>query len=116
VSRHDERTAFRPRLILVSDQVIAMRFPSHKICLTFHGGPLDGHAQTIDADDSELIDTAAIPINENVFRMLEGLPRGPARPSRTFAVYELRRDADGRSYQFLCFRRAADLNAESWCV
>jgi hypothetical protein len=95
---------------------MAMSLRYQRICLTFHGGPLDGHTQTIDASADELIDTAAIPINENVFRMLDGQPRGPARPSRTFAVYELRRDACGQSYHFLCFRRAADLNAESWCV
>jgi hypothetical protein len=93
-----------------------MFFFRKQISLTFHGGPLDGHTQTIDASDSELIDVAAIPINENVFRMLEGLPRGPAQPSRTFAVYELRRNGAERLYQFCCFRRASELNAESWCV
>ncbi|MGE0758976.1 MAG: hypothetical protein AB7O38_18300 [Pirellulaceae bacterium] len=86
-----------------------------KMVLEFIGGPLDGHCQPIVAADDELIVTAAIPVNENVFRMLDGKPRGPARPSKTFALYELRR-SPGPRYLFLGFRTAADLNAESWCV
>jgi hypothetical protein len=85
------------------------------IVLEFIGGPLDGHCQPVVADHDELILTAAIPVNENVFRMLDGQPRGPARPSRTFALYELHKE-HGYRYCFLGFRTAADLNAENWCV
>lgn len=86
------------------------------VLLEFMGGPFDGHRQAIAAKLDELVPTVALPVNDNVFRMLDGKLRGPAVPSPTVALYELRSEACGWRYHFLGTRRAADFNLESWCV
>ena len=85
------------------------------VLLEFVGGPFDGHHQTISVPAEELAQTVALPVNDNVFRMLEGKLRGPAQPSRTVALYELSHHA-GWQYRFLGSRRAAEFNLESWQV
>ena len=85
------------------------------IHVEFIGGPFDGHSQSIAATWDELASTVALPVNENVFRMLAGKTRGPARPSKTVAIYELRNDGEWK-YYFLGSRSAAELHLESWQV
>ena len=86
-----------------------------QIPVEFMGGPLDGYVQAFAATLDELAPTVALPVNENVFRMLAGKLRRPAQPSRTVALYELR-FAGGWRYHFLGSRRAAELNLEHWRV
>jgi hypothetical protein len=87
-----------------------------QILVEFIGGPFDGHSQALSASSEELASTVALPVNDNVFRMLHGKLRGPARPSRTVALYELRRDEEAWKYYFLGSRMAAELNLENWQV
>jgi hypothetical protein len=76
----------------------------------FIGGPFDGHVQPVDptSDESWLI--VALPVNENVMRMLNGdLPR-KVSPARTIALYA--KCPDSLHYGFLGSYRAADLELE----
>lgn len=83
--------------------------------LEFVGGPFDGHHQSIAVLPDQLAQTVALPVNENVFRMLDGKLRGPAQPSRTVALYELHQGAPWQ-YRFLGSRMASEFNLESWQV
>lgn len=84
--------------------------------LEFVGGPLDGHRQPFSKSVEELADNVVIPINENVFRMLEGRPRGPAVPSERVAFYE-RRVKDGECrFVFLGECPSAAFTSENWSV
>ena len=86
------------------------------IQLEFVGGPFDGYVQVFMTAASDLAKRVALPVNENVFLMLDGKSRGPAAPSRTVAIYDLQ-DKDGDvQYQFMGTRLAAELNLGSWCV
>lgn len=82
----------------------------------FVGGPLDGHRQPFNKPLEELADNVAIPINENVFRMLEGYPRGPAAPSSRVAFYERRFKEGECRFVFIGECPATAFNAENWCV
>lgn len=92
-----------------------MNMKQTQIFVEFVGGPFDGHSQSLAASEDELATTVALPVNDNVFRMLEGKLRGPARPSRTVALYVLSRDGNWR-YHFLGSRMASELNLEDWRV
>ena len=86
------------------------------IQLEFVGGPFDGHTQSFSPPLSELGSTVALPVNDNVFRMLAGRRRGPACESRNVALYELyRRNGEWR-YYFVSTRPAVELNLEAWRV
>lgn len=86
-----------------------------QIVVEFVGGPFDGHSQQVTTAESELASTVALPVNDNVFRMLEGRLRGPVRPSRTVALYELYHD-QGWRYYFLGSRLPQELHLENWRV
>jgi len=85
------------------------------IPVEFIGGPFDGHRQVVAVPLEDLATPVALPINENVFRMLDGQGRGPAAPSQTVALYELRTDNGGR-YFYLGSRPAVEFNLENWLV
>jgi hypothetical protein len=86
-----------------------------QITVEFVGGPLDGHLHLFEAGVEALAATVALPINDNVFRLMDGRLRGPAQPSRTVALYELRFDGEWR-YAYLGSRLPAELNLEHWLV
>ena len=79
------------------------------------GGPFDGLALVLSPAWDDLAPTVALPVNDNVFCMLDGRVAGPARPCRSVALYELRQPED-RRYHYLCSRRAEELNLENWQV
>jgi hypothetical protein len=84
------------------------------ISLEFIGGPLDGHVHLFSALPGDLAEMIALPINANVFRMLDGQQTGPAAPARTVAFYKLEcGETEGR-YHFVGSCLATDLNLESW--
>jgi len=83
--------------------------------IEFVGGPFDGHEMALTVTPADLASTVALPVNENVFSMLEGQVIGPAKPCRTVALYELHGRDEGR-YFFLGSRRATDLNLQNWQV
>jgi hypothetical protein len=85
------------------------------IAIEFIGGPFDGHMQSVSATPDELLPSVALPVNENVLRMLDGQARGPARPTRTVAFYELQHD-NGWRYCFVQSKRAAEFDLEGWLV
>ena len=60
-----------------------------EVKIEFIGGPFDGHTQSVFAPPASSKSTLALPVNENVFRMLDGKESGPASPSPTVALYEL---------------------------
>lgn len=86
------------------------------IQLEFVGGPFDGHTQAFSPPLNELGSTVALPVNENVFRMLDGRRRGPAVASRNVALYELYHRNGTWRYYFTGTRRAAELNLQTWRV
>lgn len=84
--------------------------------LEFVGGPFDGYTQFFAAPLSDLARRVALPVNENVFLMLDGKSRGPAAPSRTVAIYDLQSDEGHYRYVFRNARLASELNLGSWQV
>lgn len=86
------------------------------IQLEFVGGPFDGHSQSFSPPLCELGSTVALPINDNVFRMLAGRRRGPASESRNVALYELFGREGRWRYYFVGTRPAVELNLEAWRV
>ena len=86
-----------------------------EIRIEFIGGPFDGHEQTIFTPPKSYKNTLALPVNENVFRMLEGRETGPARLSPTVALYELRGD-DEQKYCYVGTRPAAEFGLHEWKV
>jgi hypothetical protein len=84
--------------------------------LEFIGGPFDGYTQEFPTTMNELARRVALPINENVFLMLDGKMRGPAAPSRTVALYDLCEKDGTVQYLYLGARLAAELNLGSWTV
>jgi hypothetical protein len=86
-----------------------------EVRIEFIGGPFDGHTQTIFAPPKSYKSTLALPVNENVFRMLDGQDAGPARPSPTVALYELEGD-DDRQYRYIGTRPAAEFGLNNWRV
>jgi hypothetical protein len=90
-----------------------------EVRIEFIGGPFDGHSQAVHALPASYRSTLALPVNENVFRMLEGRETGPARLSPTVALYELDDDLhiDGeRQYRYLGTRPAAEFGLQGWKV
>lgn len=66
----------------------------------FVGGPFDGHRQTIRLPSEDRREVIAIPVNENVFRLLEGVRQGPKSLPSSIAVYELRKRKGSCRYHF----------------
>lgn len=67
----------------------------------FVGGPFDGHRQAIGRPSDGEQEVVAIPVNENVFRMLAGRPRLSRLEPTSVAVYELRRHRGEYRYYFM---------------
>ena len=86
------------------------------ICVSFLGGPYDGHVQSFVVPPERLFRKMAVPVNRNVFCALAGKPRGPEAPATSVAIYELYEDIDGWRYQFAESRLAEELNLASWRV
>lgn len=89
-----------------------------EVRIEFIGGPFDGHSQTIFAPPANYRSTLALPVNENVFRMLDGKESGPASPSPTVALYELYelQDDGERQYRYVGTRPAAEFGLHDWKV
>jgi hypothetical protein len=91
-----------------------------EVSIEFIGGPFDGHRQTVFAPLHGEGGRLALPVNENVFRMLEGEVVGPARKTPTVAVYELHRDDlnhdEDCQYRFVGSRPAVEFGLENWKV
>lgn len=66
----------------------------------FLGGPFDGHRQIVAVPES-LAETVALPVNQNVYRMLAGLPAQGNVPTTSIAVYELDASDGHPRYFFL---------------
>lgn len=81
----------------------------------FIGGPFDGHRQSVNAPLHGNGGRLALPVNDNVFRMLAGIDVGPARRTPTVAIYELSPIDDSR-YHFICSRPAAEFGLQDWKV
>lgn len=54
----------------------------------FVGGPLDGYPQGLRLSKNHRREVIAIPVNNNMYRMLEGMPRESKLPASSFAFYE----------------------------
>ena len=89
-----------------------------EVRIEFIGGPFDGHTQAVYALPPSYRSTLALPVNENVFRMLEGKETGPACLSPTVALYELfDQPVDGeRQYRYIATRPAAEFGLQGWKV
>lgn len=66
----------------------------------FHFGPYDGHVQNSPSPDT-LAETVALPVNNNIFRMLRGLPPLGNPPTTSIAFYELDREGGELVYLFV---------------
>ncbi|HET6879593.1 MAG TPA: hypothetical protein VFI31_05550 [Pirellulales bacterium] len=66
----------------------------------FIGGPYDGHQQSVPSADA-LADTVALPVNQNIFRLLSGLPASENVRNTSIAIYELEMVEGAAKYYFL---------------
>lgn len=66
----------------------------------FIGGPFDGHRQVVALPEA-LSDTVALPVNRNVYRILDGLPAIDNMITTTIALYELEVVEGHPRYYFL---------------
>ena len=73
----------------------------------FVGGPYDGHRQSVPSPEA-LVDTVALPVNRNIFRMLSGLPAAGEARTTSIAIYELDAEAVSPRYYFLGTTSAAE--------
>ncbi len=82
--------------------------------LEFVGGPLDGYTYAASFPFSELVSTMAMPINQNIVRMLGGEHEGPKKPATSVAIYELtQRDGTWR-YEYIGAASTAQFQLEAW--
>lgn len=77
--------------------------PLTNVCFVqYHGGPLDGHVDTVPVAREFLIESVAIPINRNVLNSLVRVPPDPVKyPASSVAVYELVRGSEPPVYEFI---------------
>lgn len=86
----------------------------HLCALEFVGGPFDGYKHVVSYPPEDLAAMVALPVNMNIFLMLEGKRRGRKSPATSVAVYELQ-DRDGFwRYQYLGATPAKRFQLEGW--
>jgi len=78
----------------------------------FVGGPYDGHRQSVPSPEA-LVDTVALPVNRNIFRMLSGLPATGNARTTSIAIYELEAVDGSPRYYFLGTTSAAEPFAQA---
>lgn len=62
----------------------------HLYAVEFVHGPFDGHKLVVTVEPEEaLADSVALPVNENVFRAMEGREQAPHAPVTSVAIYLL---------------------------
>ena len=66
----------------------------------FIGGPLDGHVQSLQVPEDQLVEQATFPINRNLFRLMSRHPAGKAHPVTSIASYHLERIDSKYQYTF----------------
>jgi hypothetical protein len=66
----------------------------------FVGGPLDGHLQSLQVPEDQLVEQATFPINRNLFRLMSRHPAGKAHPVTSIASYRLERIDGAYQYSF----------------
>lgn len=67
----------------------------------FVGGPYDGHKEIVTCEPEELAGMLALPVNQNVFRLMRGDQAGRNLPATSLAVYHRTSDDGGCRYFFL---------------
>jgi hypothetical protein len=87
----------------------------HLCAVEFVGGPFDGHVYMASFPPEELANMTYLPVNHNMFLMLEGRTPGPKAPATSVAVYELEgQDSGDWRYCFLGAMAANDVKYKSW--
>ena len=84
--------------------------------LEFVGGPYDGHTEKVPLAVEKLTKRLALPVNENMFRILEGAPLGPKLRASSVAIYLLQQDEDEVKFQFCRSVALSEVEAEGWAV
>lgn len=67
----------------------------------FVGGPLDGYRQGIRLSNNHRREVIAIPVNNNIFRLLAGTPQEGKLPASSFAFYELQKHKGEYRFRFV---------------
>lgn len=84
--------------------------------IEFIGGPLDGYDYRASLPDEGLGDVVALPINQNVVRMLNGEGRGEVTGPSSVALYELDRQDEALRYQFVVAGAPTEFELMGWKV
>ena len=86
----------------------------HLCAVEFIGGPFDGHVHLASFPPHELAPLASLPVNENMFRMLDNQPPGEKSPASSVAVYELESRLGAYRYRFLGSTSASEFQLQAW--
>ena len=86
----------------------------HLCAVEFIGGPFDGHVHLASFPPDELAPLASLPVNENMFRMLENHPPRVKAPATSVAVYELQHAGGTWRYRFLGSTAASEFELQQW--
>jgi hypothetical protein len=92
----------------------AMQAVGHLCAVEFVGGPFDGHKHVVASPGDELAALVSIPVNRNMFRMLEGKPRGPKSRATSVAVYELHHEHGVWQYRYLGATTPEQCHFDQW--
>tara|TARA_R110002049_G_scaffold288534_2_gene471133 strand:+ start:24888 stop:25166 length:279 start_codon:yes stop_codon:yes gene_type:complete len=82
----------------------------------FVGGPLDGYRQGIRLSKKHRRGVIAIPVNNNMYRMLEGIPRESELPASSFAFYELQKHKGDYRYRFVAAKSPKELDLQNHSI
>jgi hypothetical protein len=70
-------------------------------CVSFVGGPLDGHHQSVSLAPGELAAVVMLPISRSIYRLLDGKPADMTVPITSVAEYHLEFSAPSYRYHFV---------------
>jgi hypothetical protein len=86
----------------------------HQYGVEFIGGPFDGYKHVVSFPPEDLAKVVMLPVNENVFRSLDGKPLGVQRPATSVAVYELCDPEGVCNYRYLGASPVSAHSLEKW--
>ena len=86
----------------------------HLCAVEFIGGPFDGHVHLASFPPDELAPIASLPVNDNMFRMLDNKTPGAKCPATSVAIYELEAEQGEWRYRFCGATSAREFELQQW--
>ena len=86
----------------------------HLCAVEFMGGPFDGHVHLASFPPDELAPIASLPVNDNMFRMLDNKIPAAKCPATSVAIYELETQKGEWRYRFRGATSAREFELHHW--